>query len=209
MYLSVIRVIPTLLTSVIMVMTLITFIWIHSVSLPVRPRHCSTQVFRSSSSAGTTAAPPAFPTHPNFPTQRQISSHRFAIQVPQSYSLEHSGHRSNSMQRWNGGLTSVPTPTLPFSIKNSVTWWMPGSGLYFATDVSAISQGSASRLSPMGVVPQCDCRPHPIVDYTFSGVNGHTISLAPDSMQFGRAFERLLQKLHQADTRHGPSTCLR
>ena len=55
-------------------------------------------------------------------------------------------------------------------------------------------------LSPMGVVPQCDCRPRPIVDYTFSRVNGHTVSVAPDSMQFGRAFECLLQKLHQADT---------
>ena len=42
------------------------------------------------------------------------------------------------------------------------------------------------------------------MDYTYSGVNDHTISLAPDSMQFGRAFERLLQRMHRADTRQGP-----
>ena len=57
----------------------------------------------------------------------------------------------------------------------------------------------------MGVVPQRDRRPRPIVDYTFYGINEHTISLAPDSMQFGRAFERLLQRLHRADTRQGPT----
>ena len=42
------------------------------------------------------------------------------------------------------------------------------------------------------------------MDYTSSGVNEHTVSLAPDSMQFGRAFERLLQRMHRADICQGP-----
>ena len=42
------------------------------------------------------------------------------------------------------------------------------------------------------------------MDYTYSGVNEHTVSLAPDSMQFGRAFERLLQRIHRVDTGCGP-----
>ena len=81
-YLLVRRVILTLITLVIMVITLITFIWIHSVSLPVHLWHCSTHVFCSSSSAGTTMAPPAFSTHPNFPTWQRISSHRSAFRCP-------------------------------------------------------------------------------------------------------------------------------
>jgi hypothetical protein len=59
------------------------------------------------------------------------------------------------------------------------------------------------RLSPTGVVPQRDRRPRTIVDYTFSGVNQATVSLAPDSLQFGHAFPRFLQRLHRADTRQG------
>ena len=61
------------------------------------------------------------------------------------------------------------------------------------------------RLSPIGVVPQKERRPRPIVDYTFSGVNQETVSLAPrEAMQFGKALERILQKLVHSDTRHGP-----
>ena len=60
------------------------------------------------------------------------------------------------------------------------------------------------RLSPTGVVPQRNRRDRTIVDYTFSGVNDHTVSVAPDSLQFGHAFPRLLTHLHRADTRHGP-----
>jgi hypothetical protein len=42
------------------------------------------------------------------------------------------------------------------------------------------------RVSPIGVVPQHKRRPRPIVDYSFSKVNGETITLAPDdAMQFG------------------------
>jgi hypothetical protein len=60
------------------------------------------------------------------------------------------------------------------------------------------------RLSPTGVVPQRDPRPRPIVDYTFSDVNVATVSQAPDSIQFGAALLRFLQRLERADTRRGP-----
>lgn len=59
------------------------------------------------------------------------------------------------------------------------------------------------RLSPTGVVPQRNRRPRPIVDYTFSAINQACLCLAPDSLQFGHALNRLLQKLHRADTRRG------
>jgi hypothetical protein len=61
------------------------------------------------------------------------------------------------------------------------------------------------RVSPMGVVPQHERRPRPIVDYTFSGVNQDTICLAPaEAMQFGRTLERLITSVVRADPRYGP-----
>lgn len=61
------------------------------------------------------------------------------------------------------------------------------------------------RLSPIGVVPQRDRRPRTIVDYTFSDVNDETQALSPkESMQFGKALPRLLQKIRFADPSLGP-----
>lgn len=61
------------------------------------------------------------------------------------------------------------------------------------------------RISPLGVVPQHDRRPRTIVDYSFYGINDDTIPLAPhESMQFGRALDRVLHEIVHADPRHGP-----
>jgi hypothetical protein len=61
------------------------------------------------------------------------------------------------------------------------------------------------RISPIGVVPQHERRPRTIVDYTYSGLNTDTVPLcAPEAMQFGRALLRVLQRIVQADPRHGP-----
>ena len=62
------------------------------------------------------------------------------------------------------------------------------------------------RLSPLGVVPQRDRRPRIIVDYTFWGINNDTVPLFPsESMQFGRALERVLHKIRRANRRFGPT----
>jgi hypothetical protein len=61
------------------------------------------------------------------------------------------------------------------------------------------------RISPMGVVPQHDRRPRPIVDYTYSNVNAETVPLSPqESMQFGRALERIISQVVHSDPRFGP-----
>ena len=61
------------------------------------------------------------------------------------------------------------------------------------------------RVSPLGVVPQRDRRPRLIVDYTFSGVNGDSVALAPrEAMQFGRAFQRVMQCIVCANPQYGP-----
>lgn len=61
------------------------------------------------------------------------------------------------------------------------------------------------RISPMGVVPQRERRPRTIVDYTFSKVNQDTDRQAPrEAMHFGRALNRVLHTIHQAEPCHGP-----
>ena len=61
------------------------------------------------------------------------------------------------------------------------------------------------RISPMGVVPQHERRPRPIVDYSFSQVNTDTVKLAPaDAMQFGRALERIIRLVVHSNPRFGP-----
>lgn len=60
------------------------------------------------------------------------------------------------------------------------------------------------RLSPIGVVPQNNRRPRPIVDYTFYGINDATQPNAPmEAMQFGRTLERILRMILLADPAKG------
>ena len=60
------------------------------------------------------------------------------------------------------------------------------------------------RLSPAGLIPQRYRRDRIFIEYTCSGVNEATRRLAPDSMQFGHALQRILQRMYDADPRHGP-----
>jgi len=61
------------------------------------------------------------------------------------------------------------------------------------------------KISPAGVVPQRNRRPRTIIDYAFSGVGPATLQVAaPHAMQFGRAFQRILQRIAYANPRFGP-----
>ena len=61
------------------------------------------------------------------------------------------------------------------------------------------------RLAPMGLVPQRDRRDRIVVDYSYWGTNDASLPTAPqESMQFGRALQRVLQKLYDSDPKHGP-----
>ena len=60
-------------------------------------------------------------------------------------------------------------------------------------------------LSPPGVVPQRDRRPHWIVDYSWWKVNDETLPLVPkEVMQFGHALDRILREILLADPELGP-----
>ncbi len=60
-------------------------------------------------------------------------------------------------------------------------------------------------LSPLAVVPQCECCPRLIVDLSFWGINDETICQAPqESMQFGHALERILYHVRHPNPKYGP-----
>lgn len=60
------------------------------------------------------------------------------------------------------------------------------------------------RLAPMGLVPQRDRRDRIVVDYSYWGTNDASVPTAPpEAMQFGRALQRVLQKIYDADPKHG------
>ena len=61
------------------------------------------------------------------------------------------------------------------------------------------------RIAPIGVVPQNERRPRPIVDYSFYDLNAETLKLSPpEAMQFGRALERIITQVVRADPKYGP-----
>jgi hypothetical protein len=61
------------------------------------------------------------------------------------------------------------------------------------------------KIAPAGVVPQRDCRPRPIIDYSFNAFNQTTVPLAPyQSMQFRNALQRTLQHIAYCNPAFGP-----
>ena len=81
---------------------------------------------------------------------------------------------------------------------------MVEAGHWLVLPYSSVRHATDLRISPLGVVPQRDRRPRPIVDYKFSGVNEATVKLVPpESMQFGKALDRIIQKAADANPLHG------
>ena len=78
-------------------------------------------------------------------------------------------------------------------------------GQWTVLPYSSIKNLPGLRLSPPGCVPQRDRRPRWICDYTFHGVNDDTADIVPrESMQFGRALDRILRHILLADPTLGP-----
>ena len=77
-------------------------------------------------------------------------------------------------------------------------------GFYMVLPYECVKDVDHLHLSPMGLVPQRDRRDRIVVDYSYYGLNDATVPLAADSMQFGRALQRVLQRIYDADPKHGP-----
>jgi len=70
---------------------------------------------------------------------------------------------------------------------------------------SAVAHYPHLKLAPSRVVPQRERRPRPIMDYTITGVNQHSLPLAyAHSMQIGQTLPRILQRLAYANPKYGP-----
>ena len=68
-----------------------------------------------------------------------------------------------------------------------------------------IKQIYGLQLSPIGLVPQKNCRDRIISDYGYFNVNDDTFNIAPaKAMQFGRTLRRLLYHIHHANSNFGP-----
>ena len=81
---------------------------------------------------------------------------------------------------------------------------MVKAGHWFVLPYSIVQHTTDLQISPLGVVPKQGCQPRPIVIYTFSGVNKAMVKLAPpESMQFGKALDRIIQKAAGANLYHG------
>ncbi|CAJ1940912.1 unnamed protein product [Cylindrotheca closterium] len=101
---------------------------------------------------------------------------------------------------------TTPSPEVPTSLQKTKCPSSEKSSLIFSTRNSGLVRHLQNlRLSPLGVVPQRDRRPRLIVDLSFFGINQESVPIAPsDSMQFGRALHRILQRILQANPLHGP-----
>jgi hypothetical protein len=78
-------------------------------------------------------------------------------------------------------------------------------GYWLVLPYSSLRGHPTLCIAPAGVVPQRDRRPRPIMDYSFNGVNQSSLPLAPPhAMQFGQAFQRILQRLAYANPKYGP-----
>ena len=82
---------------------------------------------------------------------------------------------------------------------------MRSKGMFIVLPYQHVRSFPELRISPLGCVPQRERRPRIINDYTYSGVNGTTLKMAPEeAMQWGRTLHRILWYVHTADRRHGP-----
>ena len=80
---------------------------------------------------------------------------------------------------------------------------MISKGQWLVLPYSSIKNLPGLRLSPPGVVPQCNRQPRWICNYSWWGINSNTLPLAAkESMQFGHALDRILLL---ADPVHGPT----
>jgi hypothetical protein len=67
------------------------------------------------------------------------------------------------------------------------------------------TQAKGAHISPIGVVPQHDCHPCTIFDYSFCDVNDYTAHVAPNElMQFGRALHDILCLILESNPQFGP-----
>ena len=93
-----------------------------------------------------------------------------------------------------------------FVIQEMIDMWHKGQMTLLPIEVALTLPHV--RLSPPAPIEQRGRRNRNLLDLSFCGINRDAAPLAPaESMQFGHAFRRLLERIYRADPRHGPA-CL-
>jgi len=78
-------------------------------------------------------------------------------------------------------------------------------GYWTVLPYSSVRHLAQLKLAPVGVVPQRERRPRPIMDYSYYDTNKGFLPIAPNhAMQFGTALPRLLQRLVYCNPSLGP-----
>ncbi len=82
---------------------------------------------------------------------------------------------------------------------------MINKGQWLVLPYSSVRHLPGLRISLPGVVPQWECHPHWIVDYSWWNVNQEILPLAAiEAMQFGHALDRILREILLANPCLGP-----
>jgi hypothetical protein len=101
-----------------------------------------------------------------------------------------------------------PHPSASGSYKNFILQDMfdyVHIGYWLVLPYLALRGHPSLKIAPSGVVPQRDRCPRPIMDYSFNGINSHSLPVTPTaSMQFGRTLQRILQRLAYSNPYFGP-----
>ena len=135
--------------------------------------------------------------------------HRLAVEGAPAVMKTKAWSRSQISERIARGSHKSCQDHMPFLREELLEFDQKGFWLVLpASEVRRLLESgeiASLRVSPMGVIPQRDRRPRLIVDLSFYGVNDDTLQLAPsESMQFGRALERLLYLIRHSNPRFGP-----
>ncbi len=140
--------------------------------------------------------------HPVMPYLLRLAKH--GVPAP-SQSKPWSLHRI--LKAWHRGPhISAAKLYAPFVLEDMFN--MVREGYWCVLPFSAVQHLPHLKLSPAGVVPQRERRPRIILDYSFpsdANVNADSLPIAPmHAMQFGQAFQCLLQRIVYCNRHYGP-----
>jgi hypothetical protein len=123
------------------------------------------------------------------------------IRLPRSYIGSHTHKQDAAVLR--GPHPSAGRQHAAFLLEDMYTYIR--SRYWLVLPYHALRGHPKLKIAPASVVPQCERRPRPIIDYGYNGVNSQSIPLAPMyAMQFGGALQRILQCLAYINPTYHP-----
>jgi hypothetical protein len=107
--------------------------------------------------------------------------------------------------------TAIQRGPHPLAAKHHVTFLLEdmfdnvNMGCWLVLPYSSLHGHPRLKIAPLGILPQRDRRPHPIMDYMYNTVTQNSLPLAPFSaMQFGNVLQCILQQVAYCNPAFGP-----